>query len=194
MLKFNPFTGKLDIVNSTVITVDTKANILASTATSGKLAFSSDTLEFFSADGTTWRKMPFVFVADSANPDMGFDQTSSRIGYGTWYITDKTLNNVVVGHNGTAGEGGIRIDPTTANFQVYQSGGWQTLVANFIFREDSTFGYTLEHAPTGFTNYIEVMTGQTLSNLGMNGLPLTNGYQTVMGAYGVCSKIGGRTV
>lgn len=175
------------------ITVATKAAILALTTTAGKIGFSSDTLELWMADGSTWRKIPFALVPDTSSPDMGYLQDSSRIGYGTTYVTDKTLNNTVIGSNGTASTGGVRV--TTAGvFQVYLNGSWNTVVTNFILREDATFGYTFEHMPVGFTQYLEIMTGQSLSNLGLNGLPITNAYKTSMGAYPAPAVIGGRSI
>jgi hypothetical protein len=125
--------------------------------------------------------------------DIGLNQNSDLRGYGLEYITDKTLNNVVIGSNGATSSGGLKVT-TGGVLQVYLSGGWQTVVSNFIFREDSSYGYTLEHAPIGFTNYIEVMTGQSLNNLGLNGLPITNAYKTSQGAFPLTGVIGGGTI
>jgi hypothetical protein len=171
--------------------VDTKANILASTATNGKVGFSTDTLELFIADGSVWRTVPFALV--SGNYDMGAPTDPSSIGYGKGWISDKTLNNTVIGSNGTASTGGVRV--TTAGvFQVYLNGSWNTVVTNFVLREDATYGYSFEHMPIGFTQYLEIMTGQSLYNLGLNGYPITNAYKTSMGAYPPPPIIGGRSI
>ena len=174
-------------------TVDTKANILASTATSGKLAYSTDTNEFFTGNGSVWEAVPFALVPQSANPAMGAIKDSSLIGYGVDYISDKALNYNTIGSNGNPVMGGFRVT-TGGVFQVYANGQWNNVVINFTLREDPTFGYAFEHQPEGFTEWIDVMTGQSLENLGLNGLPLTNGYQSVQGCMGVPSVIGGRQI
>ena len=176
-----------------IVLIDTRANVLASTPTAGKIAYSSDTKEFFVGSGSIWEKAPLKLNDESVNPDMGYQQQGTNSGLAASYITDKAINYSTMGANGNPVNGGFRV-LTTGVFQMYLNGTWQTVVTNFVFREDSAFGYTLEHTPVGFTNPIEIMTGETLSNLGLNGLPLTNGYKTVMGAYGVPSQIGGRTV
>jgi hypothetical protein len=175
------------------VTVAKESAILASIPVSGQVAYATDTQSLYVGDGTNWNKVPFALVPESANPDMGAVQNSSRIGYGTTYVTDKTLNNTVIGSNGNPTNGGVRV--TTAGvFQIYLNGTWNTVVTNFVLREDPTFGYTFEHMPIGFTNYIEIMTGQSLGNLGLNGLPITNAYQTSMGAYPVPAVVGGRAI
>ena len=66
MIKFNPFTGKLDMTGSAGITFtsDTKANILASTPSSGTYAISTDTEELFFYDGTNWQIHPIKLAID----------------------------------------------------------------------------------------------------------------------------------
>lgn len=172
---------------------DTKTNILAATPTARKLAFSTDTFEMFVANGVGWYLLPFPAILEPAAPDMGYTQASARIGMAQTYITDKSLNYTTVGQSANAEAGAIRTT-ATGKFQVYLNGVWNDIVINFVFREDATFGYTFEHAPVGFTNYIEIMTGQSLNNLGLNGLPLVNAYKTSMGAYPCPAKIGGRTI
>lgn len=172
--------------------VDTQANILAETAASGLVAFSTDTLALWIADGSTWRKVPFALVPDLAAPDLGYRQDSAPIGIGTDYIADKTLTNVVLGANGAAATGGVRV--TTAGvFQVYLNGSWNTVVTNFILREDSTYGYSFEHMPVGFTQYLEIVSGNSPYNLGLNGIPITQGYITSLGAYPVQPILDGGT-
>jgi hypothetical protein len=190
-LQFFPADGELSFL------VDTKKNILATTPTSGNSAFSNDTFEIFVGNGSVWKTCPFAFVTESGNPDIGWEQDSSRIGYGTSYVTDKLLATVDIGSNNNvayASATRIPIRASGSTLQIYVSGAWQTIVSNFVFRENSTFGYTLEHAPIGFTTYIEVMSGDSLNNLGLNGLPLIQGYEVSMGAYPVPQIIGGRTI
>lgn len=177
-----------------VVISDTKANILAKTPKLGTIAFATDTVEFYLADGTNWRKVPFALVPEPQNPDMGQIQDSSKIGYGTTYITDKSLNNVTIGSNGTASNGGIRV--TTAGvFQVNLNGTWYDIDVRFTFRFDSTLnGYVFEHQASGFTYYLDTMTGQSTTNLGSNGYPIMNAYKTSMGAVPSPCLIGGRVI
>ena len=172
--------------------VDTKANICAANKTAGQLAYSIDTFEIFVSLGSTvWRALPFVTVAESANPDMGALQGSSRIGYGTDYISDKRISNSLIGENARAEAGAIRT--TLAGvFQVYLNGVWNDLVINFRLREDSAEGYEFEHKPVGFTEWIEIMSGNS-NTKGLNGIPIVQGYKVSMGAYPVKPIISGGT-
>lgn len=56
------------------VKLDTKANILAST---GKLAFSTDTNEWFVYYNSLWYKAELPLTDESGNPDMGFTQDNS---------------------------------------------------------------------------------------------------------------------
>ena len=189
----------VDTVNNIVkaIKQDTKANILALTPTAGVFAYSTDTFEFFMADGSAWKKVPFTLVPDTSDPDMGYTQASARVGITSSYITDKLLANVDIGNaavttNASATRIPIRASGST--LQIYVSGAWQTIVSNFVFRENSLFGYTLEHMPVGFTWYIEPMSGDSLNNLGLNGLPLIQSYTVSMGSYPIAILSGGRSI
>ena len=167
--------------------------MLFRSATSGKLAYSTDTNEFYVGDGSVWQKAPLKLVPQSANPNMGYSQLAPNAGYDATSITDKSLNNITLGASGVSAMGGMRVT-TGGVFQVYANGQWNNVVINFSLREDPTFGYAFEFQPNGFTNWIDIMCGQSLENLGLNGLPLTNGYQSVQGCMGVPSVIGGRQI
>lgn len=170
------------------VTVDTKANILASTPSyNGTLAYSTDTYEFWEYN-SGWRKSPFALVSETSSPDMGWTQSSSRIGYGTDYITDKTISNSAIGGNVTTTTGAVRVSSGT--FQIYLNGSWNDVVVNFRFREDANEDYQLEHNPIGFSDYYTAAGGNGLT-LGVNGLPLVQNYSAVMGANGVPLLISG---
>jgi hypothetical protein len=179
-----------------LITVDTRANILSAAPSSGKIAYANDIKRFFVADGTSWLQVvPNGAVADSQSPDMGAEADSARTGYGDDYISDKAINACTIGANGVAVNGGVKV--TTVGVLYFYSAAtdsWQAIVANFVLQEDSANQHTLEHAPVGFSNYIEIMTGQSLNNLGLNGLPLTNAYKTSLGPYPFPTVIGGRSI
>ena len=107
----------------------------------GEMAYATDTNEFFIFNGDNWRKIPFVLVEDSAEPDMGVEQTSSRIGLATDYITDKTIAHSKVGANDNTTEGSIRyIQP---NFQIYRNSAWVNLTVDISTRLDAVYGYVV---------------------------------------------------
>lgn len=181
------------------LTLDTKANILASTATAGKMVYSTDTNELYLADGLVWKKIVFVLATQSATPDIGAYQDSSPIGIfatsatgDTNYISGYSLDNVLIGGTGTAKNGGIRFNN---NFlQVYANGAWNNVVIGFTFSELTNYGYALTHLPTGLTYPLEVMSGNSITRYGLNGLPVTQGYVTDIGAYPSYQSVGGAPI
>lgn len=176
--KFNPFTGKLDMAGGgATFTSDTKDNILASTPTAGAYAISTDTDELFFYDGTTWQKSPFKLFTDSVNPDMGYDQESNRLGYGTDYITDKTLSNTKIAGNVLTENGAVRVNTSISpnRLQIYLRDKWNTIF------EDLTTDYgDFRHTPLNKEVYI--WSGDSVA-VGLNGRSITQDYVTSMGAY-----------
>lgn len=173
--------------------VDTKANLLGTLRASGVIAYASDTKQFgvYTGSGLDFDQIPQT--AEVAAPDIGSIQNSPRNGISASFITDKAIINSTIGYSGVASAGGLRIT-TTGKFQIYLNSTWNDIVFNFVLREVSANNYALEHAPVGFANYLEMMTGMSLSALGRNGLPLTNAYKTSIGAYGYPGKVGGRAI
>jgi len=192
---FNPLSCKFDYVlsQSDIILLDTKANILATTPASGKLAYATDTLEFYLYDGTNWKVAPLELKTDSANPDMGaYDMkqagylglgVSDHSGYYDDWITDKSLSNVKLLQSTIDEEGSIRTT-TSGVFQVYLNGVWNDVVINFRLREDNSGAYEFEHMPIGFTEWIEIMSGNS-DKLDLDGRPMLLQYSSSMGAYQV---------
>jgi hypothetical protein len=158
--------------------VDTKANILALNRAIGQLAYATDTYEIYVSTGvTTWKVQPFDFVAEAAAPDMGFMPSSSRIGYGDDYITDKSLANVLIGGNARTENGGIRVnvsnDPDT--LEVYLRGAWYTIIYDFT----TAYG-DLRHTP--LSEQIYVWRGDSVA-VGLNSRPIIQEYEASMGAF-----------
>lgn len=173
----------------------TEATILATNAMAGTLAYSTDTFFYFvSLGSTTWMRSAFPMILESANPDMGAYQDSSRIGITSTYIDSKSLTRITIGYEGTASTGGIRISGTSPSqlFQIYLNGAWENIVSNRTFRESATTG-VMEHLPTGFTEWLTVANEDSIDNLGLNGLPITQGGVTSMGAYPVHQVVSGGT-
>lgn len=171
--------------------VDTKANILDTTPSeSGKLAYATDTNEFYLYDGSDWKVAPLELQTESSNLDMGAYTpgglgVSDKLGYGSDYISDKSINYCTVGSGGDDEEGAIRLNSGT--FQIYTSGSWQDIVINYVFREDDTGDYELEHQPVGFDQYYEITSGNIDTDntnfTDMGGKPIVQQYSSTMGAY-----------
>lgn len=178
--------------------VDTKANILATNKVIGQVALATDTNEIYIRTGVattiTWMKTPFVLVAQSANPDMGAFQDSSRIGYGVDYIDSKSLTRVTVGFAGTASVGGLRVNGLSPSqmLQVYLNAQWENTVTNRTFRENATTGI-MEHYPVGKTVWLTVAQEDSLDVVGLNLLPIVQSGVVSMGAFPVSQVLSGGT-
>lgn len=149
----------------------------------GQVTWVDPSLTYIKVDGTNLSGKGQVIadtLNDGVNPDMGSLQNSPKSGITSDYIVDKRIAHSTIGSNDNTIQGGIRT--YLGSLQVYLSGAWATVVTGFIFVESTTAGYALEHKPVGFTNYIIIMNGNS-EVLGLNGLPITQGYKTSMGAY-----------
>ena len=187
----DPITNPLE----GIVMIDTKANILADTPASNKLAFATDTDEFYLYDtnDSEWKVAPLELKADSATPDMGaYDMkqagylglgVSDHSGYYDDWITDKSLSNIKLLQSVIDEEGSIRTT-TSGVFQVYLNGVWNDVVINFRLREDNSGAYEFEHMPIGFTEWIEIMSGNS-DKLDLDGRPMLLQYSSSMGAYQV---------
>ena len=178
--KFNVFTGKLDITGGGGITFtsDTKANILATTPTTGTYAISTDTDELFFYDGTNWKVHPIKVSTELANPDAGYTQDSNKRGYGDDYIYGKKLYATGIGDfTDTPFEGAIKVDQdfTPAKYQIYLRGKWNTLFYDLTM-ENGDF----EHVPQTYS--IDVRSGNS-NTTGLNGQPIIREYKVDAGAY-----------
>lgn len=167
-------------VGAGIAIVDTEANILASTEDVGKIALSTDIGKqrlFLSLGGGSWMVSPFDLVAKPQNPDMGYEKNSSRIGYGTDYITDKRLSNVLIGGNVREENGAIRVDVTQApdTFEIYLREMWNTIIYDLTIADGD-----FRHTPIG--EQIYVWRGDSVM-VGLNGQPVVQEYQVSMGAY-----------
>ena len=170
--------------------VKTKAEILALSAGKGRLAYATDTSEFYIYDGSNWQVAPLELQTESSNPDIGYAQNSDKMGYGSDYITDKTLTYVKIGAGAKIEEGAIRV--VNGAFQIYLNGTWNDIVLGFRFREDDNGYYELEHKPIGFTEWIEIFSGNSES-VGLNGRPIVQQYSASIGTYPPPLQINGGT-
>lgn len=160
----------------TSVLIDTRNNILADTPTAGKLAFATDVLKFFVADGSNWHQAELKLTAVSAM-DMGAEPDNPRLGYHPDWITDKTLFNVVIGGNVVEENGALRFNLTEEpdTFELYVNGAWGTILY------DLTYAYgDFRHMPIALL--IRVWSGMSVL-LGLNGRPIVNEYEVSMGAY-----------
>jgi hypothetical protein len=167
--------NEVDIIDLSIITVDTKANILASSATTPAVAFASDTLKFYIADGSAWRVVDLPMLPSGY--DMGAETDSPRTGYHPDWISDKTLSNIALGGSSSTINGGLRVDvvndPDT--LEAYLRGAWQTIMYDLTV-DDGDF----RHTP--LSEEIYIWRGDSVT-VGLNGRSLISEYRVSMGAY-----------
>lgn len=101
---FDNFAGVLmhahaigDVTGALAVTLATRDNILASTPTADKLAYATDTLEFFVFENGAWKAQPLPFGAVSTTPDIGALPYKEDYGYGIRDIASKVLHNIIFG-------------------------------------------------------------------------------------------------
>lgn len=175
------------------LTTNTRSTILATTPSVPTVAYATDTQELF-VYNSGWYVFPLEADAENAAPDIGLQfpmVSNDKSGYDADYITDKTFQNVRILENALTSAGAIRTT-TSGTFQVYLNGVWNDVVINFRFREDSTGAYELEHKPIGFTEWIEINSGNGNMS-GLNGLPIIQQYVASMGACPAHVQIKGRS-
>lgn len=165
--------------------IDTRANILAFPATSGRIAFATDTGKFYIADGSVWKEGEIRMRTDAQAPDMGYEAESAKGGYGADYVTDKRLANCLIGGNARTVNGGIRIDSTQDpdTFEMYLRSVWQTILYDLTYENDE-----FEHTP--LSEMIDVWSGNS-NLLGLNGLAIIQEYRVSMGAMPVPRTLDG---
>lgn len=193
--KFNPFTGKLDVVANTALEI--------SITDTGEYYTGTDVETALQEIGTgaildsryiniTGNTMTGDFHLDgdftnynSALPDMGLIQTSDKRGYGTDYITDKQLSNVLIGGNARTENGGIRIDVTQDpdTLEIYLRSAWQSIIYDLT----TEYG-DFRHTP--LSEQIYVWRGDSVS-VGLNGRSIIQEYGADMGAYPTPEKLYG---
>lgn len=179
---------------SGVSTQDTEKNILALTPTLGLIAWATDLGQLMVANGTNWYVDSSYLTKNLQNPDVGGIQGSNRIGYGQTYVTDKTISNSALGDNANTTGGGVRYNPTgnggSPSIQAYLAGAWRNFVSNL---NEVEVNAVLEQAPpVGYTQTIQVFSGNS-TLLGLNGLPIIQGYVACVGAYPGQPQVNGGT-
>lgn len=177
-----------------VLVSNTRANILASSPTVRTAALSTDTLEMLVWNGSAWYVAPLELIQQPNAVDMGLAPpmvTNDRAGYSADYITDKTIYNSAIGGNSNTDEGSVRT--SSGVLQAYLNGTWADVVTGFRLREDSNEGYEFEHKPVGFSEWIEILSGNG-ATMAINGLPIVQQYGVSMGAYPAHQQIVGREI
>lgn len=174
---------------------DTYANIMAAAKGAGQLALCTETNVnghyplYISLGAGAWALLPFAAILDSESPDMGPDAENNRLGYGSDYISDKTLSNVQIGNNSNANEGGIWVDPSTSPKTLYirLNSTNNTILYDFSI----ALGY-LVHYPFSTTQAVKVWSGMSIE-VGLNGRPIINEYEVDMGAFPAPRVLNGGT-
>lgn len=114
------------------ILVGTRANILATSAATVRLAIANDAApgepNVYLADGTAWRQTPIRWATGaSAGPDIGAITYNPDAGYGEGDLSNKVLHTVQLGYYNEslmpAVAGALRV--SGGLIQGYQSGAWK---------------------------------------------------------------------
>lgn len=165
----------------------TKRELLAVVPSGPTVGYATDVEEFFIFDGTYWNVGALRLARESVNPDLGYSQRSGERGFGDYYITDKTLSNMVLGSNAREENGAIKInkDVTPNTFEVYLRGQWNTIIYDFT----TEYG-DLRHTP--LNEQIKVWRGDSVK-VGLSGNPIIQEYKASMGAYPPKKIISGGT-
>lgn len=188
-IKYDKVLGKLREEDAggggggTSITIDTKANILATASpSSGDLAYATDTKDFYIYEGSDWYVMPAVMLKRT-NIDAGWRQTHG--GYEKDYITNKTLHNIAIGGSDWESNGVMQvdIDNTPDTLEIYLRDQWNQIVYDLT----TTYG-DFRHAPFG--DLVYVWTGDSVAD-GLNGQPIMQEYKQVAGCMGAYTVIDG---
>lgn len=186
-LKFNPTTGKLDLVNTASggsITPDTRANLLASSPTSSGFVTATDTKEglYYDAENTQWYEVSLPLVTSDADPTPGSGQYNDKNGYGEWWIDGKRITNLVIGayNKENPPEGAVRIrhEVTPKKIEFFLQGVWQDSLYDIkmITSPETSFVHTPQNTQ------IEIRYGDSLK-VGLNNNPIISNYQVTPGAY-----------
>lgn len=181
---------------ASAVTEDTIANILLLTPTASEMAFATDIGVMLVADGTNWQIDSSYYTVLAGTPDIGGVAWSNRIGYGKDYVTDKLLANVTIAQNndGTT-DGDIRFNPDIGSFgafQQYSAGAWHSVVVGLVLTEQDDMSQAITQTPIGKTEEILVFNGDS-TLLGLNGVPIEQGYIATMGAYPALQLVSGGT-
>jgi hypothetical protein len=103
------------------------------------------------------------------------------------YITDLKILNCKIG-NGSLEENGVVRTVHEKTLEVFLDGSWHEVSSNI------TIGKSIEYIPVGYKRKLDISTGSSVDNFGLNGIPITNKYRTVVGAFGYPSQVGGRRI
>jgi hypothetical protein len=159
------------------------------------MAFASDQQQFLIGNGTAW-EIDSSYTDVITAPDLG-PYASNRIGYGRDYISDKVISNSAIGMGGSAGviDGEIRYNRDTGNtgqFERYSTvtATWRPIVEGLVLTEDESADHAIQQTPIGFSQSIVVFNGDSVL-LGLNGVPIIQGYKASIGAYPVPQHVDG---
>lgn len=184
-LKFNPTTGKLDLVNTSSgggIDPDTEATLLASSPTASGYVIATDTLRglYYDADNTQWYIASIPLSTDNANPDAGAVEGADKQGYNKNIIIYKMLIDIFLGGNSHEVDGAIRLDwsQDPPVFQIYFNGQWNnyfvfdtsTGILKYDFQNDTYTAYSGNGSLVGANGI--ATTQQNKATAGANGTPI----------------------
>lgn len=181
-LKFNPTTGKLDLVNTANgggIDPDTEENLLSSTPDGSGYVIATDTLRglYYDADNTQWYVASPKLSTQPNAMDAGAYQSDPQ-GYYLDAINEKYIYNSVLRGSDREEEGSIRIDTSVSptEFQIYLRSRWNVIGYDIALNSDNE----LIHTPYNWE--IDIRSGNS-TELSLSGYPVIQEYKTSAGAY-----------
>lgn len=159
------------------VLVDTTVNIVTTTPTVGQVAISTDEAnseerKAYITDGTDWFQINIPLDKVSAI-DMGAEPDSGKSGYHDDYISDKSLNYITIGSAINLKERAVWMDET--GFNIFLNGQIRDVPLTNILDN------TLTYVPLSLI--IDIKSGDSARNLGLNGQPAVSDDQVSMGAF-----------
>ena len=197
-LKFNPFTGTLDIVKgegTKLLRVADKEALFNLSPSNGDLVYVLSVNKFYYYQDA-WEELSASLNVRAGPMDMGLEQDSALTGYGFSYITDKKLSNVSIGENASPVEGAIRTtfaeSLETKIPQFYLEGSWKTVLAGIFIQTDDTEN----PVDIEFLNFepwvLSLITGNS-DSISLSGLPTVQNMKTDIGSFQTPIVVNGGT-
>lgn len=185
-LTFNSLTGKFDLIDITspgdaVVLVDTRANILAFSPSSGTIAYATDDKQLYCYDGAQWEKTQIRLQEVKTGTSIGVYDDDWGDGFLPGVLThQKLIGPVIESTSREAATGMLRmtvaIDPSRV-LQVYQGGEWKSIRAlNQVEIDNIALWSLLDHR-----------------NVDQYGVPIIHGGTIDIGAFSIPMERNGGT-
>lgn len=157
---------------------DNELDIVGQTASNGTLGVSIDSKRLLVRIQDKWYKAPIQYLEQPFKLTMGAFVGSEKSGYYVDTITDKRINNCVIGFSGVEQDGGIK-QREDGVIEVYNNGAWQFVVSGVELTQDDGILY---FKPRDSIYTKDVTSGNSIEK-DINGLPIIQDNKISMGAF-----------